>query len=617
MSINKFQETILKSGCGTAVLYVSAAVFFGGMFYLGCGLGGGIKNPNDPTARVVAVQVGEVPVYADDLAKMMNDQRQQTIQQSGRAGSPDAISPLEEAQIDANVLENAVSGNAAYSLALKRGVKFTDAAISKEEEKQLDQEMMMTRMQLVQGGKLKPDATDKDFDAVLQKQEGMSATQRKTMFHTRLVEALKDKKIRPELEVSLARQLLLDAITSSIKPTLAELKASYDSYVFKRILFAQHPGATVDSQIAKAQADLKAGQSFEQVVDRYSSEPPIKGKKLSDNTINLTAAQFDSNPDYKALKPLKQGQTSDVIDTAQGKAIYKLTAIKPSGPPDLESNKAKYEQSYASQKAQTELTETLKGFLKSDQVKWNNASLKALFDWSQLRQDTSIPASEVPTKMAGIVDEAKKAFTSSQGDTRPALLAWFAAFDTIWNAPTADKVKLRGDRIEVIKAVITSLPSFALKMELIDLLVDAKATDEAVSTLADLSASNFQYDPEGQRDYQDIQGKLLKLKAAGLVKPDKEAAIVKSQQDWLKQNELATEEKAQQKKEQEAAEKEAAANAAKQKAETDKQKAEADKAKGAAPKGPAASAPASAPPSAPASAPASAPVSSPAPAKKQ
>ena len=219
--------------------------------------------------------------------------------------------------------------------------------------------------------------------------------------------------------------------------------------------------------------------------------------------------------------------------------------------------------------------------------------------------------------MAGIVDEAKKAFTSSQGDTRPALLAWFAAFDTIWNAPAADKVKLRGDRIEVIKAVITSLPSFALKMELIDLLVDAKATDEAVSTLADLSASNFQYDPEGQRDYQDIQGKLLKLKAAGLVKPDKEAAIVKSQQDWLKQNELATEEKAQQKKEQEAAEKEAAANAAKQKAETDKQKAEADKAKGAAPKGPAASAPASVPPSAPASAPASAPVSSPAPAKKQ
>ena len=441
MSINKFQEKVFRTGCGSAVLYVCAAVFFGGMFYT-CALGGRDKDQNGSGQRVVAVEIGDSPVYYDDLSRMIDQQRQQAIQQSGQGASPDALSPIDEAQIESRVLTGFVDQGVAFTLAEKAGVKFTDQAMSKQEEHTIEEQVMMTRMQLVQQGKLKPDATDKEFDSVLKQMQGESVTEKKTRFHQQLVAVLKDPKIRPVLELEVAKPLLLDSITASIKPSPAELKASYDSYQFKRILFAVHPGSTVDSQIAKAQADLKSGSTFEQAVDRYSSEHPMKGKKLSENSIDLTPSEFDTIPDYKPLKAIKLGQVSDVIETPQGKAIYKLIAIKNMAPPDLTSPKAngRYVQQYASQKAQSELDGNIKQFMKSGALVWKIQGLKALFDWAELKQDTTISPTVLPTRMAAVVDEAKKASSSSTSDSRPAMLAWYAAFDSIWTAPGAENL---------------------------------------------------------------------------------------------------------------------------------------------------------------------------------
>jgi hypothetical protein len=167
-------------------------------------------------------------------------------------------------------------------------------------------------------------------------------------------------------------------------------------------------------------------------------------------------------------------------------------------------------------------------------------------------------------------------------DTRPAALAWYAAFDTIWNSPNADKTKLRADRIEVLKALISTEPFFALRMELVDLLVDSKANDEAIATLRDAASSNFNFDIDGQKNFQEVQARVIKLKTAGILPAKAETDIANAQQAWLKQKADSDQQKVEMKKEEEKAKVEAAANAAKQKAETDKMKAEAEKAKKAA-----------------------------------
>jgi hypothetical protein len=392
--------------------------------------------------------------------------------------------------------------------------------------------------------------------------------------------------------------LYIAAVQASINPSDEELKATYDTYEFKRILFITQKGSVVD-QIKKAQADLKSGTTFEQAIDRYSGEPVIKGKKLSDNTTDVSGVQFDTFPEYKTLKGLKPGQISDVIESPQGKSIYKLITIKNNAPADLKTNKKKYVDSYAIQRAQTQYQEQIKAFLKSGSVVWKIQGLKAIYDWNTVQNDFMMAPAEKQTKMAEIVDEARKAMTSSATDQRPAALAWYAAFDYLYSQPASDKVKLRGERIEVLKAVTSIQPFFAQKLELVDLLFDAKATDEAVNALKDAASSNFNFEVEGQRDYGDIQAKIIKFKGAGVLKPADEAQLLKIQQDWIKQKEDVDKQKAEMKKEQEAAKKEADANAAKQKAETDKQKAEAEKAKAAAGTKPATTTPAATPAGAP------------------
>ena len=582
MSINKFQEKVFRTGCGSAVLYVCAAVFFGGMFYMGCGLGGGTNRQGGGDNRVVAFQVGDTPVYYEDFNRIVDRQRDQQKMQTGRMASPDALSPNDEANILGGVLTQYITSFGNIALAKKVGVKFTDAQITQTLEKEeLEAQIMQKRTEFVSQKKLKADATAAEFDAALKKEKFPTVAEIKKTFQKNLTTQLKDEKTRPGLEEQVARSLYIAAVQASINPSDDELKATYDAYEFKRILFGDQKGA-VDGQIKKAQADLKSGTTFEQAIDRYSSEPAIKGKKLSDTTTDVRGAEFDMFPDYRPLKSLKPGQVSDVIQSPQGKAIYKLIGVKNNAPADLKTNKKKYVDSYAMQKAQTQYQEQIKAFQKSGSVVWKIQGLKAIYDWVSIQQDFMAPPAEQQTKMAAVVDEARKAMTASATDQRPAALAWYAAFDFLYSQPGSDKVKLRGERIEVLKAVTSIQPFFAQKLELVDLLFDSKANDEAVAALKDAASSNFNFEVDGERDYRDIQGKIIKLKTAGVLKPADEAQLVKIQQDWIKQKEEVDKQKAEMKKEQEAGKKEAEANAAKQKAETDKQKAEAEKAAKAA-----------------------------------
>jgi hypothetical protein len=225
---------------------------------------------------------------------------------------------------------------------------------------------------------------------------------------------------------------------------------------------------------------------------------------------------------------------------------------------------------YAQQKAQTQYQDEIKKFSQSGQIAWQNEGLKALYDWFQVRRDFMLPPAQQVAKMGNVIDEAKKAVGATAGDTRPAALAWFAAFDSVWNGQGADKNKLRGDRIEVLKAVNGVEPFFSLRMELVDLLVEANAGPEAVETLKEAASSNFNYEIQGQQNFQDVQAHMLKLSSKGILSKKDEADLEKIQQEWIKENEAAAKEKADQKAAMDAAKKENDALMAKQKADKDK-----------------------------------------------
>lgn len=581
------------------ILYVCAAVFFAGMFYLGCGMGGDQNRGGERNeGGAVAFQIGNTPVLYEDFN---NELSQQLEQQMGQGGTPESVSPLMDAEMEAQLIQQDVQKYGTLELARRAGVKFTDDQIRKQMELEVESQISSQRMQMIQQKKLNANATPKEFDEALKKNNMPTVAEIQKRFADQINTLLKDPSIRPKVEQQVAPMLVMAALQASVHPSLAEIKATYDSYQFKQILFVAHPGSTVDSQIAKVQADLKAGSSFEQEVNRYSSTPPVKGKKLSENVITIMGTQFAMIPYYAPLKNLKPGQVSDPIDTPQGKSIYKLVNVKNAAPPDLEKNQAKYEKDFAMQQAQTQMEEQLKSL--SQSVQWKIPGLKALYDWSQARFNGS-PA-QMTQAMQAVISESKQAAHTS-AFARPAMLAWYAAFDSIWNAQGADKTKLLPDRIEVLKALSSVVPNFDLEMELVDLLVQTKEPGEAVDALKQAASSNIYYDATGERDFHQVGSEILKLKAAGVLKPADETALDKIQQDWAQADQESQKEKAEMKAEQLKAQQEAAANEAQQKAAVAKEKAEAAKAgKANAPAGNQAAPPKGSPP--PANPPAGAP----------
>lgn len=571
------------------------------MFYLGCGTGSRVANQNDEENKKVAVTVGDYPVYADDLAKQIDSQRQTAISNAQGSEGPDALPPKDDAFMEGRVIQQAIEGVACVYLAHKQGIQFSDDALRKQMGQEFEMELMREKFQIQQQQqKSQSMMTDKQLDDFLKASKQPSIAEQKKQFSKTIETDLKDTKIRATLESALARQLLTDALESRVKPSDAELKANYDSYEFKRIQFSTDPTSDVSAQITKAQADLKGGLTFEQAMDRYSKEPPLKGKKVSDNIQTMMVSELNRVANYAALKKLKPGEVSDVIDMPAGKAIFKLISVKNSAPADLLKNKATYVKSYASGIASDQVDKSLKELVKSSVVKWDAKGYKALYDYVQANNEANPMASaaETTAKFQPIVDEAKKAVTSSQGfDSRAALLAWYGAFDAIWAAKDADKTKLRADRIEVLKALTADTPYFTLKLELVDLEIDAKSGPEAAALLLDAASSNYAFDATGQRNFQDINARLLKLRANSMLTPDQEKAIQKAQDDWLKNNADVEKQKADAKKAEAVAQAEADKLKAQQLAEAAKARAEASKqSKGTAPAAPGKTSP---PPAAP------------------
>ena len=568
---------------------------------MGCGMGARTSGANQDQEKKVAVTIGDSPLYAEDLSKMIEANRQRALQ-GVTEGGPDALPPAQEAYVQGQTINQALEGVGFTYLAKKAGATFTDEAIKKAEMATFEQEVIQTKFALQSQKMLKPGATDKDFDEVLKKQAGGTVAELKKKFNDNVEQNLKDPKIRPTLESTVARQVLTDALQAKTKPSDAEVKASYDNYVFKRILFSMDPTDST-SQIQKAEADLKGGLTFEQAMDRYSKEPASqKGKKVSDNTTELNAPQFEAIPDYSSLKTLKPGEVSGVVNSPQGKDIYKLVNIKSNVPPDFSTKKVQYVQDFVKVKVGRDVQNQIKDLLESGLLKWESTGYKALFDWYHISNDftpSNTPAAQT-TKFTQVIADAKKALNNNKGyDSRAAMLAWYASEDRLWSLAGPDKAKLRADRIEVLKAVTAETPYFSLKIELVDLLVDSKAGAEAGAALVDAATSNVTYDSVGQRNFQDINAKLTKLQTLKAVTPEQEKAIRAAQDLWVKQNQEIEEEKQKAKLAEAEAKKQDEELKAQQLAEA--AKAKADQAKknptgttGTAPKAPAAGAPSSA-----------------------
>lgn len=147
------------------------------------------------------------------------------------------------------------------------------------------------------------------------------------------------------MDQQMASQYVRTKMGEDPKPSRAELLKLYNSQLDKyarpmqvkwqqlQINVTKSGKPTAAEKIDEAQAALKSGTSFDDVVKKYSDGP------LKENGGHWDWTQPDSvaNPDIrKALQTLKRGETSAVLTTGSSLQIVKVTDRRESGHQPLE-----------------------------------------------------------------------------------------------------------------------------------------------------------------------------------------------------------------------------------------------------------------------------------------
>lgn len=535
-------------GCLPVIAVGIAAIFVGSMFYT-CGqsnaLTGGMGSEGEDAATVLGTASG-VPLSPGAL-EAAEAQTMAQFQMGGELG-PD-LQTIMTAQALSKVVDQA---NIA-ALARQAGVKFTDEEIRGLMTRELDRLARGTPEEI------------KQFEQMT----GQPLAQMRTQRLQELDKLLAAPGQRSALEAQFAGPLLVATYKARIKPTEADVRKSYDTWTVKRIVL-RASGAAGEQPEARAQKvlrEIRGGLAFEAAMNRYSDETPPEKKRVSEQTSTVSMRDVLTNPDMRPLMNLKPGGVSEPVKTPEGPVIYKLISVKSDLPKDFEKRKAHYTEEYVDAVAQAQIGEALRKLRETPgNVTWQNQGVGALYAYNQTMSDRTISRDPkaLNDRLRTLVAQASEALTKAEPyGQKYAALALYGATNALYNAPGADKAKLRPDRIKALEAILETTESPALRLDLAGLYEAEKNGQKAFDNLLQAASANMDTTNSGQTAFEGIGKRLSALQAAKLVTPEQVAQVEKEMRRWREDKLAADKMEAETRAQEEAARKQAEAEAKK------------------------------------------------------
>lgn len=543
-----------KSSCALYVGIVMALVFIGGIVFTYNRNG---QDQNGQQAAVVIAKIGDKELSLDALTAQV-----QALQQQNQAAGS---SPEVEADVFSAALSVVVNQTIYGILAQQAGVAVSESDIQKAIEKAVELQVAQDRAQVVQQRKLPPTATPAEYDAYLQKQN-TSLSKVKEGYRKELESRLSDPSMREVFTTSLMVEGLRDSIAKKFQPTDAELKAGFDKFTFKRIHFdpIKNQGKDVKAIAEKIKAELKAGATFESLMNKYSSDPPpAQGKPVSESTLDFPRSTIETLSEKDILLKMKPGEVTDLIDTNTGPGIYKLVKFQPDVPKDFDKIKADTAKMVSQNKANEDLSKRVKEFATSN-IKWNMPSLALIYKFRELFSDQQIVSSKSKrTEAFKALDKEMEALqsTSEVQFEREFAGVRYRINQLLWqDATEQEKKAMRQSRLDIIVKTLQYYESVEMRLEATDLAEQfgnkEVANDQltmAAQYLNDLTAI-------GQKQFGDIVAKTDKLEKSGVLTKESVKTIRAELDRWKKEklaNDKAMEEQAAEQKRLEAEQKKA------------------------------------------------------------
>jgi parvulin-like peptidyl-prolyl isomerase len=567
------------------VLIIGMAVAFaGGLLY-----GTQCNQPTAGGAREelgVAGKIGQTNIYAADIERVMMNNTGEMMRMFSQEGQapPQFLPPFIEASSAMRSVSQSVDMARTIQIAKDRGVKLDPNSIRAARMSQIDVELGEMRKAFETRGTLKAGATDADFAAAFEKENGRPLADVRKDVEARIEQQLADTSERHMLEVQAAAQFLLDEAKARARPTDEDLKLNYSTLEFRRILLKDEGSSTAQQQAEKVAGELKANTiAFDAAVDRYSKDPPQAGKRLSENTISLSGNQVLANPDYAALRLLKPNETSAPVKEVDGVAIYRLLKSTPNLPPDFEKQKDTFRNQLAMELAQRAVQKQIDDAGKTMPVTWTMTGYEALHKLAQADRELLAKPDERHKVNEEALKLAEDAITKGGSDARAAVLAQFVAFEGYKANAKADKAKVEALEVKVIEDLLRDTPNPQLYLQLVDVFVKRKEAEKVGETLVNAARANTGVDAASQAMNADIAGRVLKLKGEKLISAEVEKAVQEEQKRWADAKLQWDKEQAEQKALEEQTRKEMEAEQKKFEAEQKKMQEDAEKNKGATP----------------------------------
>ena len=535
MSISTFQEKFIKGGCGKFVLLFCGAAMVIGMAFSNCSRGQKLQalDAKGNKEKIFAT-VGDVALPFSMVDNAVDQQMKQSQL------PPDILATLPpeyRIQAVAGGVSQAIQTAQIYEIAKRMGYKADDESIKKTlhftSETDFENNLLA---QVKKSGQLKDNATIKDLEEFAKPQlQGKTIKDIYTTQMTELDKILKDKDSQKRVELVLGggQQYLLDKFSEGINPTDDEVKKGFENYEIKRIVAkAATPTASTDAKAKadKAYADLKAGKSFEEVMDTSSEETPSDPKKKkSENVLNLSQDMVEKLPDFKAVLTLQPGTYSEPQKVTEGYAIIKYVGKKVDIPKDFEAKKAQYKQQNISQQVTKKFKAEMDKIEKEVKPNFEVKAYEAAYRYQKAMALTAGPAQE--TEFKAIFDLAKGVAST---DDKPDVAAMLEVITIqhLYDQPGADKNKLKADRIAALENYLTFNDSWAYRKEVIDSYKEKGDKAKAFDQLTTALDKNTKFDAQGQTTFSDISAKFLELKTAGLVSADQEKQFRSKQEQW-------------------------------------------------------------------------------------
>lgn len=183
----------------------------------------------------------------------------------------------------------------------------------------------------------------------------------------------------------------------------------------------------IRARIEALLAQIKAGGDFAALAKANSQDPGSAGEG---GDLGFFSADMMAKPFADSAFALKQGETSDIVETQFGYHVIRVTGIKPKAVRSFDDAKPEIEAEFRKQEAAREYAKAAETF--SNTVYEQSDSFKPVVDKLKLKVET--------------VDSVSRAGAAAEGKhpllTNPKLLAALFASDSIKNKRNTDAVEV-------------------------------------------------------------------------------------------------------------------------------------------------------------------------------